>query len=103
MNPLTLKLHRPQLPPSAKFFFHLSRFGMAVTGTVLSVVLVYSINQAFHHKAGAIGDIISACSALSILCMTVFGYHATKYGVYVGDAAGVSTATAEPNDSQAVM
>jgi hypothetical protein len=78
-----MKLMPPKiLPPSARFFFHISRFGMAATGIILSAVLLYSIHGAFQHKPGSIGDIISACNALSIIAMTVFGYHASKYGTF---------------------
>ncbi len=64
--------------PAGRIYTGLAKAGLWTAATTLSAVIVRSINGAIAGDTAAIGNVIQACQVMSMIAITVLGYHGYK-------------------------
>ncbi len=64
--------------PAGRIYTGLAKTGLWASAISLSAVVVRSVNGALAGDTAAIGNVIQACQVMSMIAITVLGYHGYK-------------------------
>jgi hypothetical protein len=64
--------------PTGRIYIGLAKMGLWTCSLSLSAVISQSITQLVHGDKSAVSNLTQACSVLSMICVTVLGYHGYK-------------------------